>query len=110
MAQINFRIDDDVKAEAETLFASLGMNTTTALMIFIRQALSEHAIPFAIRQVASSRDSAEDLTCRIRDLEAGRNCHVHELLDGSSDAAAKSNPLGRRLNRGTRSRHAKALA
>jgi len=110
MAQINFRIDDDIKAEAETLFASLGMNTTTALMIFIRQSLTEHAIPFAIRQVPSWRDSVEDLTSRIRDLEAGRNCHVHELLDDSSGGTAKTCPVHGHANRGVRRRHAKALA
>lgn len=110
MAQINFRIDDDIKAEAEALFASLGMNTTTALMIFIRQSLTEHAIPFAIRQVPSSRDYAEDLTRRIRDLEAGLNCHVHELLEDASAPTAKVNPLGGRASRGVRRRNAKALA
>ena len=101
MAQINFRIDDDIKSEAETLFNSLGMNTTTALMIFIRQSLTERAIPFAIRQYARSADYATELTARMRDLESGRNCHVHDLID--ADATACSAP--RRGNR-----HAKALA
>lgn len=50
MAQINFRIDDTLKKEAESLFANLGMNTTTACMVFIRQAIAEQAIPFHIRQ------------------------------------------------------------
>jgi len=103
MAQINFRIDDDVKAEAESLFTSLGMNTTTALMIFIRQSLSEHAIPFVIRQAPSGREYAEDLTSRIRDMEAGVNCHVHELIDVDDEANVA--PRTRR-----RAHRAKALA
>lgn len=101
MAQINFRIDDDVKAEAETLFNSLGMNTTTALMIFIRQSLAERAIPFVIRQPAHSDGYATELTSRIRDLEAGRNCHVHELIDADASVGLSSRRRGR---------HAKALA
>ena len=101
MAQINFRIDDDIKSEAETLFNSLGMNTTTALMIFIRQSLTERAIPFAIRQYVRPADYATELTTRMRDLESGRNCHVHDLIDAAEPAC--STP--RRKNR-----HAKELA
>lgn len=80
MAQINFRIDDDLKKQAESLFNALGMNTTTACMIFIRQSLSESAIPFQIRQM---RRPASELDERIRDMEAGRNCHEHELVEPS---------------------------
>lgn len=101
MAQINFRIDDKVKRDAESLFNSLGMNTTTALMIFIRQSLTERAIPFTICQSPSSRDYSRELTNRIKDMSAGRNCHVHDLID--VDAAPISSTR-------RRTRHAKALA
>lgn len=36
MAQINFRIDDNIKSEAETLFGRLGMNMSTAIMVVSR--------------------------------------------------------------------------
>lgn len=101
MAQINFRIDDKVKRDAESLFNSLGMNTTTALMIFIRQSLTERAIPFAICQSPSPRDYSGELTNRIKDMSVGRNCHVHDLID--VDAVSVSS--ARR-----RTRHAKDLA
>jgi len=107
MAQINFRIDDKVKAEAEALFVSLGMNTTTALMIFIRQALSERAIPFPVRQVPPARAYADELTARIRDMETGRNCHVHDLIDVEAGAMPAA-PGARRKSR--RTHGAKALA
>lgn len=104
MAQINFRIEDDVKAEAETLFNSLGMNTTTALMIFIRQSLAEQAIPFHIRHVPSPRENPPaELMARIRDMEARRNCHVHELID--VDLGKPTDRLSQR-----RMRRGKALA
>jgi len=105
MGQINFRIDDATKAEAESLFASLGMNTTTALMVFIRQSIAEHAIPFAVRQVPPVRNYAEELTSRIRDMEAGRNCHVHELIDIDQTHRTMN---ARHHTRSTR--HAKTLA
>ena len=68
MAQINFRIDDGVKAEAESLFSRLGMNMSTAIMVFIRQSIVENGIPFRIK--ASSSDYER----------FGRvNYHYHEL-------------------------------
>lgn len=52
MAQtsISIRIDEDIKKEAEILFNNLGMNMTTAVNIFVRQALNERAIPFKIKE------------------------------------------------------------
>lgn len=48
LTSINLRIDKELKAEAEQLFSKLGMNMTTALNIFLRQAVREQAIPFTI--------------------------------------------------------------
>jgi DNA-damage-inducible protein J len=48
MAQVNIRIDDTLKEEADRLFEELGMNLSTAFTIFIRQALRQRGIPFAI--------------------------------------------------------------
>jgi DNA-damage-inducible protein J len=48
MTQINIRLDDDLKARAETLFGELGMNMTTAITVFLRQSLLRGGIPFEI--------------------------------------------------------------
>jgi DNA-damage-inducible protein J len=48
MAQVNIRIDDTLKEEADSLFEELGMNMSTAFTIFIRQALRQRGIPFTI--------------------------------------------------------------
>ncbi len=48
MAQINIRIDDNIKEKAEILFAELGLNMSTAVNIFIRQSIRQGAIPFEI--------------------------------------------------------------
>ena len=50
MATVNIRVDDDIKAQAQELFASLGMDMSTAMNIFLRQAISFGGIPFIIRQ------------------------------------------------------------
>ncbi|GHS85862.1 hypothetical protein FACS1894103_7290 [Campylobacterota bacterium] len=48
-ATISIRIDDDIKQEAQELFTKLGMDMSTAVNIFIRQALRSGGIPFKIR-------------------------------------------------------------
>ncbi len=50
MANINIRVDDAVKIQAQELFASLGMDMSTAMNIFLRQAIAFGGIPFTIRQ------------------------------------------------------------
>lgn len=45
---ISIRMDSDLKAQAEVLFAELGMNLSTAFNIFVRQSLREGRIPFDI--------------------------------------------------------------
>jgi DNA-damage-inducible protein J len=46
--RVSIRIDKELKERAETLFERLGMNMTTALNVFLRKAVDESAIPFAI--------------------------------------------------------------
>lgn len=46
---ISIRMDADLKAEADALFGALGMNLTTAFNIFVRQALREGGLPFAVK-------------------------------------------------------------
>ena len=50
MAQtnLNIRVDEDIKKQADTLFAGLGMNMSTAVNIFLRQALRRGGVPFDI--------------------------------------------------------------
>lgn len=46
---VSFRMDTELKAQAEALFSELGMNLSTAFNIFVRQSLREGGIPFAIK-------------------------------------------------------------
>lgn len=48
---LNFRIDRDLKEQAEQIFEEVGMNMTTALTIFIRQAVREGKFPFRISPI-----------------------------------------------------------
>ena len=45
---VNLRIDKELKTQAEALFLNLGMNMTTAINIFLRQAVRDQGIPFRV--------------------------------------------------------------
>lgn len=45
---VTIRMDSDVKAKADALFAELGMSMSTAFNIFVRQSLREGRIPFEV--------------------------------------------------------------
>jgi len=48
VSNVSFRIDADIKNQADRLFSQLGLNMTTAFNIFLRQSIREGCIPFAI--------------------------------------------------------------
>ena len=57
-ANLNVRIDPELKAQAENLFADLGMSLTTAITVFFRQAVRENRIPFEIKRDRPNKATA----------------------------------------------------
>jgi DNA-damage-inducible protein J len=51
---INIRVDSDVKKQAQSIFASLGLDMTTAVNVFLRQAIQAKGIPFSVVAQANS--------------------------------------------------------
>lgn len=47
-AVLQTRVDTATKQEAEALFDSLGLDMTTAIRLFLRQAVNQQKIPFDI--------------------------------------------------------------
>lgn len=60
-AAVNFsvRVNRQLKAESETLFRSLGMNMTTAIQCFLKQAVIVGGLPFEVRLPLSKRENFE---------------------------------------------------
>lgn len=50
MATLQIRVDDTLKKEADALFASLGLDTTTAVRIFLNAAVENAGIPFVVQR------------------------------------------------------------
>ena len=73
---MNIKIDRELKTQADKLFNEMGMNLTTAVNVFVRQAVLERAIPFRIYRdtgIIKTRVSIEERRAamqEVRDLLA----------------------------------------
>ena len=65
---MSIRLDSEVKEQAQQVFNNLGMDMTTAINIFLRQAIQYHGLPFDVR-LDENRKLLEVLT----DLDQNRN-------------------------------------
>lgn len=48
---IQVRVDDDLKMKSDLLFKELGTDTTTAIRMFLTQAVATNGFPFEIKKV-----------------------------------------------------------
>ncbi len=78
---LNIRTDKEVKAAAERIFAELGLNMTTAVNLFLRQAIRENGIPFPLKL-----DVPNDTTASA--IEEGRRLARDGSVRGYTDMEA----------------------
>ncbi len=71
MATLQIRIDDELKANSDILFSSLGLDTPTAIRIFLTVAQEYNGFPFSINHRRVSDETKE----AIRDARQNRNLH-----------------------------------
>ena len=48
MAQVSFRVDDDIKKKAERTFDDIGISMSTAINIYLKAVVRENRIPFEL--------------------------------------------------------------
>ena len=51
---IQVRVDDDLKTKSDALFKDLGTDTTTAIRMFLTQALAVNGFPFEIKRATAN--------------------------------------------------------
>lgn len=49
-ANINVRVDSDLKKQAESLFADLGLTMSSAITLFLKSAVGHDGIPFDVKR------------------------------------------------------------
>ena len=86
MATIQVRVDDGMKAAADALFESLGLDTSTAMRMFIAAAVDNRGIPFDVRKTHKRIEVNDGFGSYI--CEDG-NFHDYSKLKPKLDAAAK---------------------
>ena len=62
MANINvtIRMDEKLKAQAEKLFSDLGLSLSSAITMFVKQAVREQRIPFEVKRMGTKIQMATD--------------------------------------------------
>ena len=65
---MSIRLDSEVKEQAQQVFNNLGMDMTTAINIFLRQAIQYQGLPFDVRL-----DENRKLLQVLTDLDQNRN-------------------------------------
>lgn len=66
---LNVRIDETVKKQAEQIFNEIGLNLSTAINVFLKQSIRERGIPFEMKL---NSPNAETLMA-ISNIENGKN-------------------------------------
>ena len=70
---IQVRVDKAVKAEAEQLFSDIGLDMPTAIRLFLKQAIINNGLPFAVeRDPFYSASNQKVLRESIAQMERGQ--------------------------------------
>ena len=82
MTTINIRVDENVKQQASELFEELGLDMSTAMNLFLRQAISYGGIPFEIRKPNMETLAAIEEVEKIKrgEIKAKRYNNIDELF------------------------------
>ena len=82
MANVQVRVDENLREQAQTVAASMGIDLACAVRMFLTQMVRENGLPF--RPSGDPFYSAQNqahLAKAIADMNSGKNCSVHELID-----------------------------
>ena len=87
VSNVSFRIDSDLKAQADTLFAALGLNMTTAFNIFLRQSVRQGCIPFEITLDTPNAQTVAAIL-EARQMMADKNAKKYSVEDALRELKA----------------------
>ena len=71
MANVNIRVDDAIKEEAEAIFEKLGLSMSLATNIFYKQVIRSRGYPFELRLHPNpAKMSKEELEAEIQKINS----------------------------------------
>ncbi len=62
---MSFRVDKDLKRQADTLFRELGLNTSVALNMFLAQCVRNQALPFTPSRIEKNNAKEDSKETRV---------------------------------------------
>lgn len=87
---IQVRVEDELKSKSDALFKDLGTDTTTAIRMFLTQAVAANGFPFEIkRQVESNPYAPMTENEMLAKLKKSENRNVQEADCVISDMRSK---------------------
>ncbi len=80
---INFRVDAELKSNAETVLSEIGLNMSSALTMFLQQIVNKRAIPFKLeaKDPFYSPENQALLASRLEKYERGIKTEK-EIIEG----------------------------
>ena len=84
---IQIRVDDDLKAKSDALFKDLGTDTTTAIRIFLTQALAVNGFPFEIKRASANPYEALSEVEMLEKLEKSRESAAQGMYRDATDVS-----------------------
>lgn len=86
---IQVRVDDDLKAKSDELFRDLGTDTTTAIRMFLTQALAVNGFPFEIKRARANPYEALTEIELLEKLEKSRE-HATQGMYKDAEEVSRS--------------------
>ena len=84
LVTITARVDEHDRARFDSFCASVGLNTSTAINLFVKAVLRQNCIPFEISRNADPFFSFQNQTYikkSMNEMRTGRGT-AHELIEG----------------------------
>ena len=84
---IQVRVDEELKVKSDELFKDLGTDTTTAIRIFLTQALAVNGFPFEIKKVSENPYKALSEFEILEKLEKAREHSTQGMYKDACDVS-----------------------
>lgn len=87
LATLTARVDEKDKISFDAFCSNVGLNTSTAINLFVKAVLRENRIPFEIMQAPDPFFSETNMTYvkkSVQELKAGKGS-VHELIEADDE-------------------------
>lgn len=85
MANLNIRVDDTLKKQAEMIFSELGISLSAATTMFLKQVVRYNGIPFELRIDPFYSPENQERLLKAKERMEKTGGTIHELIEVDDD-------------------------